>query len=368
MQDAAEQRGGVIPSGLMRSYREQLESDLELVFESRQMKQIVDILPQYASEKVPVTVEGPVGAGKGAIARAIHLASPDWWRPFVEVDCSGMDDEVARRYLFGYEEPHLFSFKEIRQGIIAKASQTTLCIKNFDRYSRAAQAEFCDLVKNRGFRSAGGREEKLSNCRVVVTVQKSPDELKKGGYIDEDGRQLISRRVISVPPLSKRKEDIVPIAVKFIGQCCGEFGMPAKRLAKDAERWLRKAPWQKNALQMKKIVYMACLNTGGQILHPEDFALAHDGNLESYQEKQLDELSIQTIIEAKLSSFLGRLGSFEAKHLYDAIIERVEEPLLRLVMDYSRGNQLRASSILGINRNTLRAKLNKHKIKARRGR
>jgi DNA-binding protein Fis len=108
------------------------------------------------------------------------------------------------------------------------------------------------------------------------------------------------------------------------------------------------------------------MNTYDQMFYPHHFALAHEHNLKDYQQKQLEELSLQGLVETKLESFLSRLGKYEATHLYEAIMDRVEEPLLKLVLNYASGNQIKASRVLGINRNTLRAKINKYGIKFER--
>lgn len=358
---------GVLPADLMRAYRERLEGELGFIGKSRQMRQIKDAISNYAAQTRAVTIVGPEGNGRRTVAKAIHMANSDWWRSFVEADLSGVDEKNAMRFLFGHQEEHIFSSSEFKPGLISMASNSTLCLKNFDRYSKVLQKELCDAYTSRQFRAIYEKEPRPLLCRFIFTVQNAPVELKKLGYIEEDASAMLSEKVISIPPLSSRKDDIVPLAEKFVRDCCAQFGLPLKRLSKEAERWLKKAPWNRNVNQLKKSIYFACFNTDDGLLFPKHFALAHDGNMDGYQEKQLEEVSVQSIVEAKLKSFLGRLGEFEATHLHEAIMGRVEEPLLKLVMEYAKGNQIRASRMLGINRNTLRAKLNKYEIKPVRG-
>lgn len=354
---------GIIPSDLMRSYRDRLEKDLGLIHESKILKQIVLDIKELSSDKKAVTIIGPIGSGRRTIARVLHLSSSDWWRPFIEVDLFGFSDEDSQKYLFGYEEDHFFSATEKRPGMLSLANRSTICFKNFDRYSRSIHRQLYDLHLNRTYSPISSKEVKQFDGRLVFTVQNEIDDLKKTGFIDEDVSHMLCEKTIDLPPLSKRKDDIVPLAQKFVTECCKEFGVSAKALSKETEKWLKKAPWNKNATQLKKSIYFACFNTSDNVLDPNHFALAHDGNFFDYQEKQLDELSIQSLVELKLESFLGRLGNFEASHLYEAIISRVEEPLLRRVMEYAKENQIKASRMLGINRNTLRTKLEKYKIK-----
>lgn len=363
MEEIQGHKTGVMPADLLKSYRERLERSLGFVSRSRELRQIVAALPDYAGDKKPITIVGPLGTGRRTVAKAIHLSSPDWWRPFVEVDLTGRADEEALKYLYGYKEGHIFAPSEIKPGIISKASQSTLCLKNFDRYSKAVQTELHNLYVKHEYQPVSSQQTEALGCRFIFTVQNEPKELSKVGYVGEEMCKVLSERMITLPPLSKRRDDIAPLAEKFIRECCNELCIPLKTLSKEAEKWLKKAPWNKNAGQLKKSIYFACLNTEDAVLCPNHFALAHDGNIGDYQQKQLDELSIQSLVEAKLRSFLGRLGKFEATDIHEAIMSRVEEPLLRLVLDKVRGNQIKASRILGINRNTLRTKLTTYNIK-----
>lgn len=359
--------GGVLPSGLMKSYRERLENDLGFISRSRHMKQIASTFSEYSASKQSLTIVGAMGTGRGTLANAMHLSGADWWRPFIEADLSKFDERKALKLLFGHKEGRLFSSAGVQPGLIQIAEKSTLCLKNFDGYPKKVQRELFKLRKGRVYSPVACEDKKPVECRLVFTLRGLPENLAKVGHIDEDISKMLSEKVIVVPPLSKRRDDIVPLAAKFIYEWSSEFHSPIKKLSKEGEKWLKKAPWNGNVIQLKKSVYAACMNTEDRILEPKHFALAHEGNLRDYQQKQLEELSIQTLIEKKLETFLSRLGKFEASDLYEAIMDRVEEPLLKLVLNYAGGNQIKASRMLGINRNTLRTKVNKYGIKIDRG-
>lgn len=357
---------GVLPTELMKSYRDRLESDLGFVAKSRAMKLLKDEVSEYGADKKIITILGAEGTGRKTFAKAIHLASSDWWRPFLEADLTGINDENALKFLLGHKEDHFFAQTEFKPGLVSMADRTTLCLKNFDRYSKKVQREVAKICLDRSYMPIGGAENFSAECRFILTIQNRPSELVRTLQVEEGVKKILEEKLISIAPLSKRKEDIVPLAEKFVRECCQQFSGPIKKFSKETERWLKKAPWNRNIGQLKRSIYLACINTSDGLLEPSHFALAHDGNLDSYQEKQLDELSIESLIELKLESFLGRLGDFEAMDLYEAIMDRVEEPLLRLVLNYSKGNQITASRILGVNRNTLRSKLTKYNVKVHR--
>lgn len=357
---------GILPAGLMKSYREKLEKDLSFVSRSKYMKQLALTLTELSVSKHPITIVGPKGNGRAAFANAVHLASSDWWRSFIDVDLSGFDERTSMKYLLGHKEARLFYSGDLQPGLLSASANSTLCLRNFDIYPKKLQREIHNLYINKTYTPINGKEDKPVECRFIFTVRGMPENIVKAGFVDEDVGLMLSNRVVVIPPLSKRKDDIVPLAIKFIREWALEFGAKPKRIAKETEKWLRKAPWKENVTQLKKSIYHACMNTSDMILHPNHFALAHEGNLGAYQDKQLQELSIQSIIEAKLDDFMKRLGKFDAEHLHEAIIGRVEEPLLRLVLNHAGGNQIKASRMLGINRNTLRSKVVKYGIKVKK--
>lgn len=356
--------GGVLPAGLMKSYRKQLDETLGLVAKSKITKQVLTMLSEIGPSKQPLTIVGQVGVGKSTFAKVVHMSGSDWWRPFIEIDLAGMDENTSMRILFGHKEERIFTSGEVKPGCATEALNSTLCLKNFDQSAKLVQRAIYDAYKRKEFFPVDSKDGKPFDSRLIFTVKGQPDNLKKVGYLDENIFELMNGNVVFVPPLAKRREDIVPLAEKFIHDWANTFYVAPKKLSKEAERWLKRAPWIDNAIQLKKSIYFACMNTESEILGPENFALAHDGNLVKYQEKQLEELSIQELVEKKLEIFLSRLGKYEATHLYEAIMNRVEEPLLRLVLNYADGNQIKASRMLGINRNTMRAKIVKYGIKS----
>jgi len=341
---------------ILKTYKNSISEHIDFIGKSRQLKHLQTQVEEYGQDRLPVTIVGPVGSGRNTLAKSVHFSSSDWWRTFHEIELSGKDYETAVNILFGYTEEHIFAAPEYIPGLFTEAKLSTLCFRNFDKYSKNTQKTIYET------HSSG----EYKDVRFIFTMASDPDDLNELEYIDDNIYNMITGRVITIPSLSKRKDDVIPLAEKFIRDCASEFGIKPKKLSKEAERWLRRAPWNANITQLKRVVYYACFNTEDKILYPHHFALAHDRNVESYQEKQLEEVSIQGLVEKKLESFLARLGRFEANHLHEAIISRVEEPLIRLIMNKTNGNQIKASRMLGINRNTLRTKLNKYKIKIER--
>ena len=357
---------GIVPKEMMSSYKELLTSSFGFVAASPKMKLLKSNLSELAAGRKTVSIFGPSGSGRLSLARALHLGSADWWRSFIVADFSGHDDEDALKNLLGFMEGHFFASAELKEGVLSKGAESTICFRNIQNYSPVILDKLYQVAASKRYQPISFDEVLPMNSRLVFTSDRAPRELYKSGKVGKEFFEILDEYVVEIPVLSKRREAIVPLAEKFINDAREEFGLGRKILSKEAEKWLKKAPWLGNVDQLKKSCYFACINSSGKALEPANFALAHDGNIEEYKKNQLDEVSLQEIVEMKLESFIGRLGTYEATHLYEGIMDRVEEPLLKLILNYSNGNQIKASRMLGINRNTLRAKVKKYNLKVRR--
>jgi two-component system nitrogen regulation response regulator GlnG len=122
---------------------------------------------------------------------------------------------------------------------------------------------------------------------------------------------------------------------------------------------IKKYRWPGNVAELQTMTLSAVLNFGGKEIDAPHLQMRMDGNWRPHTEEHLEELALEDIVERKLKQFMVRLERYDAENLHAAIMERVERPLIKLVMERSKNNQLKASRILGINRNTLRTKLKK---------
>ena len=353
---------------LMEHYRSLLKERLGFIAVSLKMRDLEKRISEVARERFPVTIVGKRGVGRETVARAIHLEGPSWWRRCFTVDLTGYSEAEAKRLLVGYREGGLFKETRIEQGIFQLAARSTLCFSNFDSYPRSVQMLiFAAWESGKFIRGDTNSEEKFT-ARLIFLVQRPPNELVRHGEIDEKVVPMLSAYEMHVPPLSERREDILPLAEKFLTEASNILGLRRKILSREAERWLKKAPWTQNIPQLKKVIYLAYLTASDEELKPHHFALLHDDNIVGYEKAQLEEIGLAEVVEKKLEIFLERLKGLDTLGLYDVIISKVEEPLIRLVMNYTGGNQIRASRLLGINRNTLRAKIRKYDLKIKRGR
>lgn len=152
--------------------------------------------------------------------------------------------------------------------------------------------------------------------------------------------------------LKERIEEIIPLAKKFIKLAEEQAVTGPRELSMEAEDYLLSYQWPGNEKELELAVKRACILSDGPFLQPEDFDL-----------KQRQAKSVGRFVEARLKGFMRNIKQFESFNLYGMVIPEVEKSLIEMVLRETKGNQIRASKILGINRNTLRSKIKKLNIK-----
>jgi DNA-binding NtrC family response regulator len=155
-------------------------------------------------------------------------------------------------------------------------------------------------------------------------------------------------------PLKARKEAILPLANRFIKSADEHLGTGNKKISKEAEEYLLTYDWPGNEQELESAVKKACILSDGITLQAEDFDLA-----------QRQPKSIGKFVEARLKGFMQNIKRLEKFNLYDMVIPEVEKSLIVMVLKETNGNQIKSAKLLGINRNTLRSKIKKLKIKVK---
>ena len=155
-------------------------------------------------------------------------------------------------------------------------------------------------------------------------------------------------------PLRERKEDILLLAGQYIKLASDQIGTGIKELSTDAEEYLTTYDWPGDEKELENAVKKACILSEGPVLEVADFDLKHR-----------QARSIGKFVESKLTGYMRNIKRFESFNLYDMVIPEVEKSLIMMVLNETRGNQIRAASLLGINRNTLRSKIKKLGIKVK---
>jgi DNA-binding NtrC family response regulator len=303
---------------------------------NRKMLMVYQQTERASTRNNPVLILGEKGTGKDLIARTIHYNSTRMAAPLVIVEDPAAEGDTG---LFGRT-----TTKGISHGKVMEAKGGTIVLKNVDKLEPELSRKLAAFIKEKKFSPEGSDAVIRPGVRVVCSAPS----------LDARSSLFKSFRTkISIPPLRERHEDIVPLAEHFLKTDCAALKKEAKRFSRGAKDFLLENDWPGNAGELKNTVKKACLISKEALVERRHLA---SGDGAAY-------CSIREFLDDKLNGYLKGMAKVGNSGLYDTVTSEVEKSLIELVLKETGGNQLKASRLLGLNRNTLRAKIKLYKIK-----
>lgn len=210
------------------------------------------------------------------------------------------------------------------------------------------QARLLRVLQEKEFYRVGGKDSLRVDVRIVAATNQDLEKAVAEKRFREDLLFRINGVVVTLPPLRDRKGDIPLLIEYFLQKFHHEFGGSPKSLSRKAEEALEGYQWPGNVRELENILRRAVILCPGSIISLEDLNLP--------QARQKRE-SLEDVISTRLKPFIDKTDSKGKQELYDFIMPFMERPLIRLVLEKTRGNQVQAAELLGLNRNTLRKKI-----------
>jgi two-component system, NtrC family, nitrogen regulation response regulator GlnG len=214
------------------------------------------------------------------------------------------------------------------------------------------QAKLLRVLQEREITRTGGTTSIPVDVRIVAATNQNLREQVHNREFREDLFYRLNVVPIAIPPLRERRDDIPLLVEYFITRAQEELNVTARGCTKEATALLKRHDWPGNVRELENTLKRAALLSSDQLLTPADLpGLAAD-----VPRKEADE-SLEALITNKLQSTFSPMDVNELCNLYQMVLHQMERPLLTLILEKTRGNQVRAAEILGINRNTLRKKI-----------
>jgi len=341
------------------------EEKLPLIGRSPAMQDIYRTLARLMSTDLTVMVTGESGTGKELVARALHDYGKRRSGPFVAVNMAAIPRELIESELFGHEKGAFTGAANRSTGRFEQAEQGTLFLDEIGDMPLEAQTRLLRVLQEGEFTTVGGRTPKRSDVRIVAATHRDLRQLIRGGQFREDLYFRLNVVPIRLPPLRERSEDI-PELVRFFLAKAAESGLPWKIIDPDAMDHLKDYRWPGNVRELENLIQrLAALYSqetiGNDVISAE--LSDNSANLKDRSDKNLS----QTVEEQLAGLFSTPEGRLPAIGLYDRVIKQVEKPLITLTLQATRGNQVKAAEVLGVNRNTLRKKIKELEIPVIRG-
>jgi len=333
------------------------EAGMPLIGRSPAMQDVYRIIARVVSNTLTVLISGESGTGKELVARAIHDLGPRCRAPFVAINMAAIPRELIEAELFGYERGAFTGAQARTAGRFEQAASGTLFLDEIGDMPIEAQTRLLRVLQSGEFTTVGGASPIRANVRIVAATNRDLAVSIGQGRFREDLFYRLNVVPILLPPLRARRRDIGLLARHFLERAA-EQGLPRKQLGDDAALVLEAHDWPGNVRELENMMRrIAVLSRDAVVNGPEVRLMLGDATgLRSAQADSDSDLA--TAIRSRLALIARQNPSLlDDGTLYDRIIAEVERPLIETILARHGHNQLRAARALGINRNTLRKRL-----------
>jgi two-component system nitrogen regulation response regulator GlnG len=317
------------------------------------MREVYKAIGRVAGQNVTVLITGESGTGKELVARAIYQHSDRSRAPFLAINCAAIPEQLLESELFGHEKGAFTGADRRRIGKFEQTSGGTLFLDEVGDMPLALQAKVLRLLQEQAFERVGGNETIRTDVRIIAATHR---DLKATFGEDRFRPDLYYRLgvfTIHLPPLRERGEDLPMLVRHFLRRFNRELGRQVQEVDPEAMERLRRHAWPGNIRELQSVLKQALLQAHGTVLHPAFLPEALDGSGTTApaveQPGPEPAFSFESFIQDQLRGAAG--------NLYAEAHKQLDRALLPLVLRFTEGNQLRAAQLLGIARQTLRARL-----------
>jgi two-component system nitrogen regulation response regulator NtrX len=252
--------------------RRTLEERYQIVGESPAIHALRAQIQSAAPSHGRVLIRGESGTGKELIARAIHRQSLRADRPFVEVNCAAIPDELIESELFGHEKGSFTGATTKRRGKFEIADGGTIFLDEVGDMSLKTQAKVLRVLQEQRFERVGGSETLTVDARVIAASNKDLEEEIHEGTFREDLFYRLNVIPFEVPPLRERKDDIILLATHFLGLFAREYGKRQKALSSEAVDLLLQYAWPGNVRELRNVIERMVIMVPQEIIGRDELA------------------------------------------------------------------------------------------------
>jgi two-component system nitrogen regulation response regulator GlnG len=344
---------------LQRSTQEIESEELPLIGRSPAMQEIYRVLARLTQTDLTVMINGESGTGKELVARVLHDYGRRRQGPFVAINMAAIPRELVESELFGHEKGAFTGAQTRTQGRFEQAEGGTLFLDEIGDMPLDAQTRLLRVLQEGEYTTVGGRTPIKTNVRIIAATHRDLKSQIQQGLFREDLFYRLNVVPIRIPPLRERLEDVGDLVRHFLRQAARE-GLGQKSIEGAAIDRLKSHPWPGNIRELENFVRrVAALYTQdtltSQIIEQE---LAEAIPDKSSDAGSADAKDLSEQVERYLAGYFAGFGKdLPPPGLYERVIRQVEVPLLTAALAATRGNQIRAAELLGLNRNTLRSRI-----------
>ncbi len=346
---------------LKEELKDHYQLDRTIIGQSQPMQTVYKVLGKIAPSDVTVLISGESGTGKELIARAIHFNSPRLGKPFIALNCAAIPRELLESELFGHERGAFTGATERKAGKFEQANGGTLFLDEIGDMPLELQAKLLRVLQEKEVTRTGGNQTLQVDVRIVAATNQNLKKQVRQKEFREDLFYRLNVVPLELPPLRDRQDDIPDLVEHFLTRAREELRTQAAGVTPEAMQKLLGHSWPGNIRELENTLQRVALLSPNVLLEAEDFE-----ELSGEAEGERTDTSLEGLIATKLQNSLAQMDFQEMDSLYDMVLHQMERPLINIVLERTRGNQVRTAEILGINRNTLRKKIKTLGIEVKR--
>ena len=345
------------------------EEQLPLIGRSPAMQEIYRAVARLMGTDLTVMITGESGTGKELVARALHDFGKRRSGAFVAINMAAIPRELIESELFGHERGAFTGATSRSIGRFEQAKGGTLFLDEIGDMPAEAQTRLLRVLQEGEYNAVGGRVPIRVDVRIIAATHRDLPQLIRQGLFREDLFYRLNVAPIRLPPLRERSTDI-PALVRHFTSVAAREGLPLKMIDEAAMERLRRYRWPGNVRELENMVRrLAALYSQEVIgLDVVEAELAEAPLPAQLPAESAGGEGLAAAVERHITDyFAAHRGTQPASGLYDRVLREIERPLIVATLGATRGNQIKAAHLLGLNRNTLRKKIRELDIPVVRG-
>ena len=317
----------------LRAEKAQPFAPSRIVGDSPRMQQVKALLEKVAASPAStVLLTGESGTGKDLAAKVLHFNSDRKHRPFVNITCSAIPETLLESELFGHERGAFTDARQQKRGLLESADGGTVFLDEIGEMVPALQAKLLRVLEEKAFKRVGGQQDVRVDVRIVAATNRNLEEQVKGGQFRADLYYRLNVLPIELPALRTHMEDVPALVSFYVDQFNREFRKNVRGPSPAALKAMQQYGWPGNIRELRNVVERAMLLSDGPWLEPADFPAIAGG--------------------APVAAGL----SLPAEGVN---LEDLERSLVVQALERAGGNQTRAATLLGLNRDQIRYRIEK---------
>jgi two-component system response regulator AtoC len=335
-----------------------LRHERQIIGDSPQIRQMLNVIATAAPTRATVLLQGESGTGKELAARALHEQSPRRDRPFIQLNCAAIPENLVESALFGHEKGAFTGALKRVEGAFERADGGTLLLDEISEMRLDLQAKLLRVLQEQRFERVGGTSPITVDVRIVATTNRDLALESAEGRFRQDLFYRLSVIPIRIPPLRERREDIAVLAYRFALKTAKESGHPFDGISPAAVQLLQDYDWPGNVRELQHTIERAVILSPDPILQPHHFDSARLGLVVGGGPTPIRGTPIIRPVAAPIPGAAPAPADPNGFWLPSLDVVVAEQLLIDEALSRAGGNRTKAAGLLNMSVRTLRHKLN----------